>query len=238
MSDHDRPRPTVTDDVAAAALAKKERSAAHTLTTAEVAKLFEHEQLPRSQRSIERYCKAEQLDCYWDPLEKCYYITPDSVRRLIGQLKEIQARHVSPPGVGPGPSAAGSRPAQASNETGNAQETGDETARGERAQAGHDATRKALEDKIFNLTIDNSAKEQVITALKDQLKNDRDEFVAKLERNARRVGELETEVQHMKQLTAPRAQATPPDRPTVHDAEFAEVEDFTRHPAESSAPTP
>ena len=69
--------------------------AAHTLSSKDVAKLFEEAGIPRSQRSVERYCKAAKLDCIVDPDEEHWYASKESVDLLIGQLKELQARHQS-----------------------------------------------------------------------------------------------------------------------------------------------
>jgi hypothetical protein len=100
-SDRDRPSPTESDAVRHGPTDLQTRSEFHTLTTRDVMKIFEESGLPRNQRSIERYCKENKLDCYADSDEQRYYITRASVDRLIGQLKEIQARHtqtnLSPP---------------------------------------------------------------------------------------------------------------------------------------------
>src|SRR2546429_3042693 len=93
QSDHDRPSPTESDAVRHGPTEQQRRSEFHTLTTRDVMKIFDEAGLPRNQRSIERYCKDNKLDCYADSDEQRYYITRASVDRLIGQLKEIQARH-------------------------------------------------------------------------------------------------------------------------------------------------
>jgi hypothetical protein len=69
------------------------RTDAHTLTTREVMKMFEAAGIPRAQRSIERYCQQGDLDCLPDAIERRQYITQASVDTLIGQLKELAARH-------------------------------------------------------------------------------------------------------------------------------------------------
>jgi hypothetical protein len=69
------------------------RTEAHTLTTREVMKMFEAAGIPRAQRSIERYCQQGDLDCLPDAIERRQYITQASVDTLIGQLKELAARH-------------------------------------------------------------------------------------------------------------------------------------------------
>src|SRR5678815_2654405 len=56
-------------------------------------KMFEAAGIPRAQRSIERYCQQGDLDCLPDSIERRQYITQASVDTLIGQLKELAARH-------------------------------------------------------------------------------------------------------------------------------------------------
>ena len=92
-SDHDRPRPTMSDDVRPSPTMSATRTEAHTLTTREVMKMFEAAGIPRAQRSIERYCQQGDLDCLPDAIERRQYITQASVDTLIGQLKELAARH-------------------------------------------------------------------------------------------------------------------------------------------------
>ena len=79
---------------------------AHTLTSKEAAQLFEQAGIPRSQRSIERYCESGKLDCIIDPDEKHWYASKKSVDLLIGQLKELQARHQPSELSEPGPTAS------------------------------------------------------------------------------------------------------------------------------------
>src|SRR5215217_6754930 len=92
-SDHDRPRPTESDTVRPSPTMSATRTDAHTLTTREVMKMFEAAGIPRAQRSIERYCQQGDLDCLPDAIERRQYITQASVDTLIGQLKELAARH-------------------------------------------------------------------------------------------------------------------------------------------------
>ena len=68
-------------------------SEAHTLSAKEVAEVFEQAGIPRSPRSAERYCAAGKLDCIKDPDEGHWYVSKESVDSLVGQLKELQARH-------------------------------------------------------------------------------------------------------------------------------------------------
>lgn len=99
--------PTMSDHVRHPTTPLAARREEHTLTTFEALKIFEQQRLPRSQRAIERYCKAEKLDCFFDVDEQRYYITRASIERLIGHLKEIQARHEQAP-LAPSPTATDS----------------------------------------------------------------------------------------------------------------------------------
>ena len=48
-----------------------------TITTREAVGLFEAGGVPRSQRSVERYCKQGKLEAQLDPDEEIYYITTE-----------------------------------------------------------------------------------------------------------------------------------------------------------------
>ena len=82
-SDNVRPSPTQSDHDGQRPTMSATRSDAHTMTTTEVAKLFEESGLPRDKRSIERYCEQGKLDCFKDPDELRYYITPESADRVL-----------------------------------------------------------------------------------------------------------------------------------------------------------
>jgi chromosome segregation ATPase len=78
---------------------------------------------------------------------------------------------------------------------------------------------KELENEKFHLLIDKSAKEQVITTLREHMTEDRKDYTAQITHFAHRVGKLETE---MRQLKAPdRDRGPTPDdsrRPLDDDA--------------------
>lgn len=73
-------------------MSPSQKSDAHTITTHDATTLFEEFGVPRSQRSIERYCRRGDLDCWVDPDLQVYYITRESITRLAGHFKEIDAR--------------------------------------------------------------------------------------------------------------------------------------------------
>ena len=238
-SDRDRPSPTESDAVRHGPTELQTRSEFHTLTTRDVMKIFEEAGLPRNQRSIERYCKDNKLDCYADSDEQRYYITRASVDRLIGQLKEIQARHPqanlsTPPPTGATSVADVDRQRPTANQvTDTVKRTTDEKRESETAREEYEKKMKDLEDKIFNLEVDKRAKDQVVTMLRDQLKEDRDHYgnlllqnTDKLAKYSRRLGQLETEV---KQLKAPDPDTTADDTDDLDDgaaiaAEFSEAD--------------
>ena len=166
-----------------------------------------------------------------DAIEKRQYITRASVDTLIGQLKEIAARHPRtqandqlPLGATPDDSHRQRATSASDADRGTA-----EPSKNRGAETDGEASEKkikALEDKIFNLKVENQAKDQVVIMLRDQIKEDRNHYSDKLTRFGRRVGQLET---RMKQLTAGPGDnvATPDDDEAFNDgaidAEFDEA---------------
>src|ERR1035437_4058815 len=70
-----------------------ERKENHTLTVRETARMFETAGVARTERSIINWCQPNRqgiarLDSYYDPNERKYYITPQSIETAIQQ--EIQ----------------------------------------------------------------------------------------------------------------------------------------------------
>ena len=205
----------------------------HTLTTREVMQIFEDAGLSRNQRSIERYCDQGKLDCFKDPDELRYYITRASAERLIGHLKELEARHqqVNLEGAyqerptGEHPDRPGPTPPQSPASMKQSTSENNESAT---ARAEYEHKLKALEDTIFNLEVDKRAKDQMVTMLRDQLTVDRDHYTNllqvntdKLTKYSRRLGQLETEV---KQLKAPDRDTSADDRDDIADREAIEAE--------------
>jgi len=70
-----------------------ERKENHTLTVRESARMFESAGVARTERSIINWCQPNRqgiarLDSYFDPNERKYYITPQSIEAVIQE--EIQ----------------------------------------------------------------------------------------------------------------------------------------------------
>jgi hypothetical protein len=69
-----------------------ERKENHILTVHSTARKFEDAGVPRTERSITNWCQPDKnnvsrLDCCFDPNERKYYITPQSVERAIEEEK-------------------------------------------------------------------------------------------------------------------------------------------------------
>jgi hypothetical protein len=218
------------------------RSDAHTLTTREVMKIFEAAGIPRAQRSIERYCQNGDLDCMPDAIEKRQYITRDSVDALLGQLKEIAARH---PKVHTNVeqhlgATSDDNPRQpATSAAGDAVKRGTPEKQTEKQAAGEEELEamkvriKELEDKNFTLEIDKRARDQMMGMLREEMTKQVKVFAAEITQQAQRVGQLETE---MRQLQAPNADTHPTrdDSATREvgepiDAEFTEASGSGEH---------
>jgi len=160
-----------------------ERTENHTLTVREVARLFETAGVARTERSIVKWCQPNKtggakLDAYFDPNERKYYITPQSVDLAIGEEKAKAARNNEPSEpfrTVPQPSEA---PAQSVPK------------RSEPADTDEDAdTVKELKQEVMDLKITNKAKDYFI----EQLQKERGGMLDQLLAANHRVGELETE---------------------------------------------
>jgi len=162
-----------------------ERKQNHTLTVREVARKFEAAGVARTERSIVNWCQfnsqgVARLDAYFDPNERKYFITPQSVELAIAEEKAKAAKlnEASEP-VGRIPKDSEGRDERP--DTGSGNETG----------RVHE-----MEREILDLKITNRAKDQVI----ELLRGERQEIIVQLLDSSRRVGELETK---LLQLEAP-----------------------------------
>jgi hypothetical protein len=75
-----------------------ERKNSHTLTVREVARMFEAAGVARTERSIVNWCQPNRtgiarLDSYFDPNERRYYISPQSVDSAIAEEKAKATKH-------------------------------------------------------------------------------------------------------------------------------------------------
>jgi hypothetical protein len=169
-----------------------EREESHTLTVREVARIFERAGVPRTERSIINWCQPNKLgvprlNSYFDPNERKYFITPQSVELAI---REEQAKATKDDI----PSVTGGAAVQRQQREG-------EAARDEDTDANEART---LKQEILDLKITNRGKDFFI----EQLQKEREGYVGQLIESSKRVGELESK---LLQLTEPiRLQADSP----------------------------
>jgi hypothetical protein len=170
----------------------------HTLTIRQAADLFASLGVPRSPRSIQRFCELNSIDSIRVKGEKTerYFVSKDSVERYAKELKQLE----------------------------NISHIESDTARHDASQ--HDTTRHdslpslpeqkekveqlpdreaeefqeriiTLEKEKMQLAIDRAAKEQVI----NQMLDERREWMRQLTQQSREIGQLEMQVL---QIDAPR----------------------------------
>jgi len=146
-----------------------ERKENHTLTVREAAKRFEEAGVARTERSIINWCQPNRhgisrLDSYFDPNERRYYITPQSVEMAISEEKaKAERTPVSEP-------------------IGNVWNDAEKPDEGDEVNE--------LQGKIRDLEITNRAKDYFI----GRLEKERNIFFEQLLTANRNVGELETKL--------------------------------------------
>jgi hypothetical protein len=234
--------PTMSDQARPGRTMSGMRREEHTFTTFEALKFFEQQGLPRSQRAIERYCKSEKLDCFFDPDEQRYYITQASIERLIGHLKELQARHERLSDIALGPTVTdtvGQGPTTSDHVRSSPAAPEEQPKASAESEREKDKYAKELELENRDLKINNRAKDLFI----EQLQKDRENFVREREHlinrlvdSTKQIGVLETKLM---QLEAPK-ERTPMIgaghlKPETQPREFAaSSENFYQEPQEVS----
>ena len=158
-----------------------ERKENHTLTVREVARLFEAGGVARSERSIVNWCQSNRqgisrLDSYYDPNERKYFITPQSVEAAIAEEKAKAAAKTPQPPEASEPFRTIPRDAEA----GARERSGG-------SEAASEGTRE-LERENLDLKIANRGKDFLI----EQMQKERTGFFDQLLAANRKVGELET----------------------------------------------
>ena len=167
-----------------------ERKENHTLTVRDAARMFEAAGVARTERSIVNWCQQNRngiarLDSYFDPNERKYYLTAESVERAIQEEIQKAAKINAPSeGIGsvPKPSESPKTPAASSE--------------------GDGGRLRELEKENLDLKIVNKGKDFLI----EQLQKERDGFFGQLMESSRKVGELET---RLLQLEGPKQMISP-----------------------------
>ena len=155
-----------------------ERKESHTLTVREVARMFETAGVPRTERSIVNWCQPNRtgiarLDSYFDPNERRYFISPQSVEQAIAEEKAKAAKNSG----SPEPDRTIPHDAETVTKT--------------KPTVGDDESRiKELEHENLDLRITNRSKDMYI----EQLKIEQNNFVGQLLAATHKVGVLETKI--------------------------------------------
>jgi hypothetical protein len=155
------------------------------LTVEEVSEVFAEAGVPRNPRSIRRFCQNGELDCITieTPTSARYLISRASAEKLIKQKQ--QALQFGESRTAPAMSGY-DRPEP--DTTGHNRTPPQQQQPARETEKHIDASvTKRLEDELVNLRIDNRAKEQVITMLRDE----RREMLAQIESANYRLGSAE-----------------------------------------------
>lgn len=181
-----------------------ERDENHTLIVREVARMFEAAGVARTERSIVNWCQPNRtgiarLDAYFDPNERRYFITPQSVDLAIAEEKAKAVRG-SDAAETPKKSADASAPSttvpKPSEASATAPNGGDR--KGEpplQSSPENIKIIKELEKEIMDLKITNRVKDVVIEEFqkdRERFAIERHGFINKLMSFTRRIGQMET----------------------------------------------
>ena len=152
-----------------------ERKENHSLTVREAARLFEAAGVARTERSITNWCRPNRqgvarLDSYFDPNERRYYITPESVEMAISEEKSKAAK-INEPSESCGSVRKDSERSKGVSEL-------------------DEGWVKELERENLDLKIANRGKDFLI----ERMQKERDGFFDQLLTANRKMGELETKL--------------------------------------------
>jgi hypothetical protein len=174
-------------------------TARHPLTIPQAVELFAHLDVPRSKRSVQRFCEQGHLDCVRIKGARGdqFFINRESVEQYAEELRQIEAVAT----IGAEPRHDAQQHAVARN---SAPDSGSTTSApvADPAPAKTDATEteatiQKLKDEMLNLRIDNRGKEQAINFLTGQAR-EKDQHLHDL---SYRLGAAET---RLAQLEAPK----------------------------------
>ncbi len=201
----------------------------YVLTIEEAAQLFAEAGVPRSPRTITRFCKLDDLDCLRIETEKNfkYLIDQNSVEKRIKQLQQLvrinnrsyqdMSRHVETTGE---TQPDMSRHVEQARETEQPRE--EERYLLERVEE--------LENEVIHLKIDKAAKEQVI----NQMNVERKEFITQMNTMSYQLGEATAKLQL---IEAPRPEAQSSHVQTSGETAPREAEVVESTPAPTPEPT-
>jgi hypothetical protein len=162
--------------------------------------MFEVAGVARTERSITNWCQPSRtgvarLDAYFDPNERKYFITPQSVELAIAEEKAKAAKLNEPVesfGKVPPSSEAFRTVPQDTAAFGNTSRDGRQ-ARAEHSNGFEERELKDLENEIRDLQITNKAKDIVI----EQMQKERTGFFDQVISANRKMGEMEAKLMQL-----------------------------------------
>ena len=172
-----------------------ERKESHTLTVREAARMFEAAGVARTERSITNWCQPNRagiarLDAYFDPNERKYYISPQSVELAIAEEK-AKAAKINEPSEPFGKLPQDSEPFRTVPQDALSTTKTPPISEEDRSKV------LELEKEVMDLRILNKGKDFFI----EQLKTERQDFFEEVVAANRKVGELQN---RLLQLEEPR----------------------------------
>lgn len=217
---HDQPQPDTAGQSQPAV-----DQAQYSLTVEEAAGLFATAGVPRSLRTLRRFCQQGELTCVSVQTEhgQQYLLDRVSVDRKIKEIQQVlettrrtQAGYVR------------TQPAMTGHIAGQGQPRPDATGEPETARETPEQKKKieTLEREVIELRIDKAARDRII----QQLTEDRKEFLNVVMEQSRQIGTLET---NLLQLQAPKVVHTEPAPEVV-----APTPEPAPAPEPASPPTP
>jgi len=199
-------------------------TARYSLTAEDASLQFARANIPRSPRTVMRYCASGHLDCVKIETEKNerYLISPESVARRIQELLSADvSRHDETRSEEPD-----TQPGRDDALHGNAKPIGEEDLRRENEE---------LKRENFDLKITNRGKDEFIKLVREE----RAQFVDEIRNQAYRIGELEERLR-LPAASAARANETEPGatHATENAAREATQEDVGGNPSNSGRREP
>jgi hypothetical protein len=211
-----------------------ERKENHVLTVHTVARMFEEAGVARTERSVTNWCQPDRngvsrLDCFYDPNERKYYITPQSVERAIEEERSKiisgELPHVSESfGNVPNPSESFRNIPHASESKSSEQPTNQQN---EKINLQPD-----LMQELEELRVDKRVLEREIKFKEEwirKLETEREAYVPQLVEQSRTIGYLESKNENLEEekqllLSAPVRNSTRIiERHSIDDSDSEDV---------------
>jgi hypothetical protein len=190
----------------------------YTLTVEEASERFAAAGVPRSPRSIQRYCKRNALDAIAIDTENSekYLIDPESVERRITELKQIY--QTSPERA---THDATGRDMSGHNATGRDESRHDATSR-DTAETVNAEEKRALEAKVAELTSENEDLKfdtRMNRELAKYVQQQNRELITQITDQSRMIGRLEAELLAIDAPNSARSATPSPSPSLVRDVE-------------------